>query len=87
MTDIESRLITIEGHVRGIGRMAENGADCIDMIHQIHAVQAAMNKIRLELLSNRLNICLAKAVQGEDREERHSLLKEIAELYELASKA
>ncbi len=87
MTDIESRLRTIEGHVRGIERMAENGADCIDMIHQIHAVQAAMNKIRLELLSNRLNICLAKAVQGEDQEERHRLLKEIAELYELASKA
>ncbi len=87
MADIVGRLRTIEGHVRGIGRMAENGADCIDLIHQIHAVQAAMNKIRLELLSNHLNIYLAKAVQGEDQEERHRLLKDIVEIYELASKA
>jgi DNA-binding FrmR family transcriptional regulator len=87
MKDIAGRLRTVEGHVRGIERMVRNEADCVDLIHQIHAVQAAMDKIRLELLRNHLNTCLAKTASGEDREEHHQLLMEIVELYELASRA
>ena len=39
------RLKTIEGHIRGINRMIEDDVYCIDIIRQIQAVQAALNKV------------------------------------------
>ena len=39
------RLKTIEGHLRGVIRMVEEDAYCIDVIRQIQAVEAALNKV------------------------------------------
>lgn len=80
------RLKTIEGHIRGIERMVENGEYCIDIIRQIQAVQAALNKVSITILDNHLNTCLVTAVRGEDPNERERVLKEIAEIYETATK-
>ena len=43
--DAAKRLKTVEGHVAGIRRMLEEDAYCIDVIRQIQAVQAALNKV------------------------------------------
>ena len=48
------RLQTIEGHVRGIQRMVEEDAYCIDVIRQIQAVQAALNKVSAQILEGHL---------------------------------
>jgi DNA-binding FrmR family transcriptional regulator len=80
------RLKTIEGHVRGIEKMLENGDYCIDIIRQIQAVQAALNKTSLAILDGHLNSCLVTAIRGEDVDERERVLKEIAEIYETATK-
>jgi DNA-binding FrmR family transcriptional regulator len=80
------RLKTIEGHIRGIEKMVENGDYCIDIIRQIQAVQAALNKVNITILDNHLNSCLVTAIRGEDPDERERVLKEIAEIYETATK-
>ena len=80
------RLKTIEGHVRGIEKMLENGDYCIDIIRQVQAVQAALNKTSLAILDGHLNSCLVTAIRGEDVDERERVLKEIAEIYETATK-
>lgn len=80
------RLKTIEGHVRGIIRMAEEGAYCIDLIRQIQAVEAALNKVSSQILEEHLNSCVITAIQGEDLKERERVLKEIAEVFEMANK-
>jgi len=80
------RLKTIEGHVRGIVRMAEEGAYCIDLIRQIQAVEAALNKVSSQILEEHLNSCVITAIQGEDPKERERVLKEIAEVFEMANK-
>ncbi|MCX6054999.1 MAG: metal-sensitive transcriptional regulator [Chloroflexi bacterium] len=80
------RLKTIEGHIKGVIRMVENGDYCIDIIRQIQAVQAAMNKVSTNILNEHLNSCVITAVQGEDPAERKRVLTEIAEIYEQASK-
>lgn len=80
------RLKTIEGHVRGIVRMAEEGAYCIDLIRQIQAVEAALNKVSAQILEEHLHSCVITAVQGEDPKERERVLKEIAEVFEMANK-
>ena len=81
------RLKNIEGHVRGIERMVSEEAYCIDIIRQIQAVQAALNKVRMQILDNHLNSCLITAVRGDDPEERERVLKEISEVFETATKA
>jgi CsoR family transcriptional regulator, copper-sensing transcriptional repressor len=81
-----NRLKSVEGHVRGVERMVEDGTYCIDVIRQIQAVQAALNKISSMILENHLNTCLITAVRGEDPEERERVLTEIAEVFETSRK-
>lgn len=80
------RLKTIEGHVKGVTRMVENGEYCIDVIRQIQAVQAALNKVTTQILDEHLNSCVITAIRGDDPQERERVLKEIAEIYEHAGK-
>jgi DNA-binding FrmR family transcriptional regulator len=84
--DTLRRLKNVEGHVRGIQRMVENDAYCIDLIRQIQAVQAALGKVSANILDDHLHSCLITAVRGEDPEERERVIKEIAEVYSMASK-
>ena len=80
------RLKTVEGHVRGVQRMVEDGAYCIDIIRQINAVQSALNKISINILENHLNSCLISAIRGEDPEDSERVLREIVEVFEEATK-
>jgi len=84
--DTLRRLKNIEGHIRGIQRMVEGDAYCIDLIRQIQAVQAALGKVSTKILNDHLHSCLITAVRGEDPDERERVLREIAEVYEMASK-
>ncbi|MBT3190879.1 MAG: metal-sensitive transcriptional regulator [Anaerolineae bacterium] len=80
------RLKTVEGHLRGITRMVEEDAYCIDVIRQIQAVEAALNKISTIILEDHLNSCVITAIQGEDASERERVLVEIKEVFETATK-
>lgn len=80
------RLKTIEGHIRGINRMIDEDVYCIDVIRQIQAVQAALNKVSTIILEEHLNSCLITAVRGEDPSERERVLKEIADVFDAATK-
>lgn len=80
------RLQTIEGHIRGIQRMVDEDAYCIDVIRQINAVQSALNKISIKILENHLNSCLISAVRGGDPEESERVLKEIVDVFEEATR-
>ncbi len=85
--DTMRRLKSIEGHVRGIERMLEEGAYCIDVIRQIQAVQAALGKVNNLVLDNHLNSCLITAVRGDDPEDRERVLKEISEVFAASKKS
>jgi DNA-binding FrmR family transcriptional regulator len=80
------RLKTAEGHLRGVQRMLEDQAYCIDVIRQIQAVQSALNKVSTMILDDHLNSCLVTAVQGDDPKERERVLREIADVFETATK-
>ncbi|HEY8582535.1 MAG TPA: metal-sensitive transcriptional regulator [Capillimicrobium sp.] len=58
------RLNRVEGQVRGIGRMVEDDRYCIDVLTQISAVQAALDKVALGLLDDHAHHCVVGA--GED---------------------
>ena len=85
-TDTLHRLKSIEGHVGGVVRMVERDAYCIDVIRQIQAVQAALNKVSSQILDDHLRSCVITAIEGDDPQERERVLKEISEVYSMASK-
>lgn len=80
------RLKNIEGHVRGVIRMVEQDTYCIDVIRQIQAVEAALNKVSTKILEDHLNSCVITAIQGSDKKERERVLKEITEVFEMSTK-
>jgi CsoR family transcriptional regulator, copper-sensing transcriptional repressor len=63
------RLRRIEGQVRGVEGMVEDDRYCIDVVTQVTAIQAALDKVALELLSDHAAHCVAGA-EGGAREER-----------------
>jgi DNA-binding FrmR family transcriptional regulator len=54
-----TRLNRIEGQVRGVSRMVEEDRYCIDVLTQISAARAALDKIALGLLDGHVRHCLA----------------------------
>ena len=81
------RLKNVEGHVRGVERMLEDNAYCIDVIRQIQAVQSALSKISLQILEDHLHSCMMTAVRGEDPNARERMLKEITEVFAVRKSA
>ena len=58
------RLNRVEGQVRGVSRMVEEDRYCVDVLTQIGAVQAALDKISLGLLDGHARHCLAGDGEG-----------------------
>jgi DNA-binding FrmR family transcriptional regulator len=83
---IVNRLKSIEGHVRGVIKMVEEGAYCIDIVNQIEAVQAALQKTNILVLDNHLHTCVTTAIRGDNPDERERVIKEIVEVFAKRSK-
>src|SRR2546421_10514845 len=60
-----ARLARIEGQVRGIERMVESDRSCIDILPQIAAIQAALDKVALGLLDGHAHTCVIGAEPEE----------------------
>ena len=56
---LSARLRRIEGQVRGVEKMIEEDRYCIDVLTQISAIQAALDKVALGLLDGHARHCLA----------------------------
>ena len=63
------RLARIEGQVRGLQRMVDDERYCIDVLTQISAVQAALDKVALGLLDDHARHCIIGG-ETDDQEER-----------------
>ncbi len=66
--DLCRRLETAEGHIRAIRRMAEEGRNCEQLLLQLRAVRAALDKASGLLLREHLDQCLRTAIAGGDRD-------------------
>ena len=80
------RMKSISGHVKGIERMLEEDNYCIDVIKQVQAVQAALNKVSNILLDGHLHSCVITAVRGQDVGERERVLGEISQVFSTGAK-
>ncbi len=84
---IINRLKSIEGHVRGIQRMVEDDAYCIDIMNQNLAVQRALERVNGLILERHLQTCVTTAIKGDDPAERERVIGEIMSVFEATIKA
>jgi len=68
------RLARIEGQVRGVSKMVEEERYCIDVLTQIGAVQAALDKVALGLIDDHTRHCVVGAEGGERVEKVDELM-------------
>ncbi len=78
--DLRKRLARIEGQVRGIDRMVEQDRYCIDVLTQISAVQAALDKVALGLLDDHTAHCVMGAQEGSRDEKAAELMAAVGRL-------
>ena len=81
-TDLLRRLRSVEGHVRGIQRLVDSDAPCLDVVRQIVAVQRALEKVNGLVLDRHLNCCVSEDTWAKDAEARKRALDEVLRLIE-----
>jgi DNA-binding FrmR family transcriptional regulator len=68
---LQNRLRRIEGQVRGVQRMVDEEAYCIDVLTQIASVVSALEKVGTILLKDHVEHCVRESIEkGEDAEEK-----------------
>lgn len=77
-----NRLRRIEGQVRGLARMIEDDRYCIDILHQVQAVKAALGKVESHILKNHAACCVAEAIESGDPAEQQAKFGELVDLFE-----
>lgn len=60
--EILNRLKTVRGHLDGIVRMTEEEAYCVDLMKQVSAAQASLERVNRLILKNHLETCFSDAV-------------------------
>jgi DNA-binding FrmR family transcriptional regulator len=78
--DILRRLRRVEGQVRGIGGMVEDERYCIDVLQQISAAQAALDKVALALVDDHTRHCVLGAEPENQEEKRQELMTALTRL-------
>ena len=66
--DLMNRLKRIEGQVRGVENMLENGDYCTDILIQVSAITSALNSFNKVLLSNHVKTCVADNIRKGDED-------------------
>jgi DNA-binding FrmR family transcriptional regulator len=83
---IVNRLKSIQGHVRGVEKMVEDNAYCIDIVNQINAIQSALQKVNAMVLDRHLHTCVTTAIRGDDPGERERVIDEIMGVFNAKGK-
>ncbi|HEY3503747.1 MAG TPA: metal-sensitive transcriptional regulator [Actinocatenispora sp.] len=80
-TQLTTRLRRIEGQVRGIEKMVEEDRYCIDILTQIGAIQAALDKVGLGLLDGHARHCMREgAAEGRADEMTEEMMGAVGRL-------
>ena len=73
------RLSRIEGQVRGIARMVEEGRYCIDVVTQVSAVRAALARVEGEIIKDHVGHCVEHAIMSGDKSEQRRKVVELVD--------
>jgi CsoR family transcriptional regulator, copper-sensing transcriptional repressor len=78
---LKSRLARAIGHLNAVYRMVDEQKYCIDVLHQLKAVQAALDKTAELILKQHLETCVVEAIQGQDSQR---VIDELVQVFKYA---
>lgn len=81
-SDTINRLKRIEGQVRGVAQMVADDRYCIDILHQVQAVKAALAKVESAILKDHASCCVAEAIASGDVAEQRAKFNELVDLFD-----
>ena len=75
-----TRLNRIAGQVNGIAKMIEEDRYCIDVLHQVQAIKAALSRAEDEILKDHAASCVESAIRSGDPEDQRQKFNELVAL-------
>ena len=78
---LKNRLKRIEGQVRGIQKMVEEDRYCVDVLVQISAVKAALDKVGYHMMERHAKMCVLEAVKDGDGDAYMDELMKVVKQY------
>lgn len=82
---IVTRLNRIEGQVRGIRRMVQEPRLCVEILQQLSAAEAALNRVSLSVFRFHVEKCVPEGIEKGDPD-RSARLKELVDIFDRFSK-
>ncbi|HLC42590.1 MAG TPA: metal-sensitive transcriptional regulator [Methylomirabilota bacterium] len=79
--DAAARLRRIAGQVQGIHRMVDDEKYCVDILHQIAAVEGALDQVSKLLLGQHIESCMADAFKSGSKSERQRKIEELLDVF------
>ena len=75
-----SRLNRIEGQIRGIRKMVEDDAYCVDILTQVNAAKCSLNSFSKMILGNHIKTCVADDIRNGSEEKTDELVELLQKL-------
>ncbi|NTV29764.1 MAG: metal-sensitive transcriptional regulator [Candidatus Omnitrophica bacterium] len=72
----------IEGQIRGLQKMIEDGRYCVDILTQIKSVSGAIRRVEANIFHKHLENCVTGALESGSRTEKEKKIAEVLELIE-----
>ncbi len=82
-SELDARLASIEGHIKGVRKMVQDEIYCVDVLKQTFAVQRALQKFEAEVLRGHLSTCVPT---GFKQGRNEAMIAELSDLFALARK-
>lgn len=82
-SELDARLASIEGHIKGVRKMVQDDIYCVDVLKQTFAVQRALQKFEAEVLRGHLSTCVPT---GFKQGRNDAMIAELSDLFALARK-
>jgi CsoR family transcriptional regulator, copper-sensing transcriptional repressor len=78
--ELQRRLARIEGQVRGVSKMVDDDRYCIDVLTQIAAIEAALDKVALGLLDDHARVCVIGGADDEREQRTEEMMAAVGRL-------
>jgi DNA-binding FrmR family transcriptional regulator len=78
--ELQQRLARIEGQVRGVSKMVADDRYCIDVLTQIAAIEAALDKVALGLLDDHARVCVLGGEEDQREQRTQEMMAAVARL-------
>jgi DNA-binding FrmR family transcriptional regulator len=80
-----ARLSRVEGQIRGIRRMVQEPRLCVEILQQLAAAEAALNRISLAIFRHHVDTCVSDAL-SKDESERRKQMDELVDIFDRFAK-